>query len=165
MWALALLLIVVLIVGYGVFTHQKLNELHRRIQEAYGMMVIPLDLRLACIDQVLKGELRAGFAKIWEARQAVARAQCEKESRLCEEARLTLAIAEAAQAALDGGERLILDRIAVLEGDIALCKEDYNDAVRAFNSKVRSFPAGIVALMRRVSILPLFGESKGALAH
>ena len=165
MWALALLLMMTLFGGYGVSTHKKLKELQKGTEKAYGMMAVPLDARLERIDRMLAGEEQTLLSGIREARLAVEANREKREDRLCAETRLTLAIAAAAQAVVDEEERAILSRIALLEQDIALCKEDYNAAVRALNGKVRSFPAGLIAAVRKFSVLPLFGESKGALAH
>ena len=112
---------------------------------------------------------KSTLTAVTEARAAVGKAQSVSEIGEADE-QLDKAISVWVNAVTEAYPELkantqyvaLQDELAGTENRIATARKDYNDTANAYNKKVRSFPANIVASIFGFEKAELFTESEGA---
>ena len=150
--------IVVLIGLWFMGTYNSLVRLYNAVKEAFSGMDIYLKKRFDLIPNLV--ETVKGYAahesgtleKIILARQGIQKAGDNMDERLASENQLTTAL-RGLNVVVEQYPNLKADtqfldlqrQLAQIENDIAQARKYYNGTVRAYNTKVESFPTMIVA--------------------
>lgn len=170
----AIVAIVIIIVAWFFSTKNSLIRLEETVSSQYSVIETNLQRRLDLIPNLVntvKGydiheqeaidSVTSARAKIGSASTETARMDAEDEltgslSRL-------IAIAENyPDLKADANYQNLMDELAGTENRIMVARKDYNDSVKVYNSKIRSFPASIVANSSGMEPLPYFEASQEA---
>ncbi len=76
--------------------------------------------------------------------------------------RLLVVVENYPQLKSDANFRQLMDELSGTENRIAVARQDYNNAVQSFNTKIRSFPTNMLAGMMGFSAKEYFRADEGA---
>ncbi len=177
MLALIIILVVVVLVGlYAVFSYNGLVSLRNRIENAWAQIDVQLKRRYDLIPNLV--ETVKGYAAheretldaVIEARNAGMNAsgphdQAEAENQITGALKSLFALSEA-YPDLKANQNFaqLQEELTGTEGRIAYARQFYNDTVYRYNTKIQSFPSNILANAFRFSEREYFeadDESRG----
>jgi LemA protein len=175
--ALIIILVVVVLVGlYAVFSYNGLVSLRNRIENAWAQIDVQLKRRYDLIPNLV--ETVKGYAAheretldaVIEARNAGMNAsgphdQAEAENQITGALKSLFALSEA-YPDLKANQNFaqLQEELTGTEGRIAYARQFYNDTVYRYNTKIQSFPSNILANAFRFSEREYFeadDESRG----
>ena len=169
-----LLLVVILVVGWGVSTYNGLVDGEQAVQTQASNIETQLQRRSDLIPNLVntvKGYAAHEeeiFTALAEARAKLSGATSLEEM---DEAngeltsalnRLMVIVENYPDLKADQNFIGLQDELAGTENRIAQARRDYNDAVQAYNVKIRRFPSNIIAGMFGFEPSELFESSEGA---
>ncbi len=169
-----LLLVVILVVGWGVSTYNGLVDGEQAVQTQASNIETQLQRRSDLIPNLVntvKGYAAHEeeiFTALAEARAKLSGATSLEEM---DEAngeltsalnRLMVIVENYPDLKADQNFIGLQDELAGTENRIAQARRDYNDAVQAYNVKIRRFPSNIIAGMFGFEPAELFESSEGA---
>ncbi len=169
-----LLLVVILVVGWGVSTYNGLVDGEQAVQTQASNIETQLQRRSDLIPNLVntvKGYAAHEeeiFTALAEARAKLSGATSLEEM---DEAngeltsalnRLMVIVENYPDLKADQNFIGLQDELAGTENRIAQVRRDYNDAVQAYNVKIRRFPSNIIAGMFGFEPAELFESSEGA---
>jgi LemA protein len=155
--AIILLVLVVLVAGYVMFTYNGLVSLRNRIENAWAQIDVQLKRRYDLIPNLV--ETVKGYAshekdtldRVIQARNAGMGAsgpqeQAQAENVLTGALKSVFALSEA-YPDLKANQNFIQlqEELTGTEGRIAYARQFYNDTVYRYNTKIQSFPANMLA--------------------
>ncbi|HET6833994.1 MAG TPA: LemA family protein [Acidimicrobiales bacterium] len=177
MLALIIILVIVVLIGlYVVFSYNGLVSLRNRIENAWAQIDVQLKRRYDLIPNLV--ETVKGYASheretldaVIEARNAGMNAsgphdQAEAENQITGALKSLFALSEA-YPDLKANQNFaqLQEELTGTEGRIAYARQFYNDTVYRYNTKIQSFPANILANSFRFSEREYFeadDESRG----
>jgi LemA protein len=175
--ALIIILVIVVLIGlYVVFSYNGLVSLRNRIENAWAQIDVQLKRRYDLIPNLV--ETVKGYASheretldaVIEARNAGMNAsgphdQAEAENQITGALKSLFALSEA-YPDLKANQNFaqLQEELTGTEGRIAYARQFYNDTVYRYNTKIQSFPANILANSFRFSEREYFeadDESRG----
>jgi LemA protein len=175
--ALIIILVIVVLVGlYAVFSYNGLVSLRNRIENAWAQIDVQLKRRYDLIPNLV--ETVKGYASheretldaVIEARNAGTNAsgphdQAEAENQITGALKSLFALSEA-YPDLKANQNFaqLQEELTGTEGRIAYARQFYNDTVYRYNTKIQSFPSNILANAFRFSEREYFeadDESRG----
>jgi LemA protein len=175
--ALIIILVVVVLVGlYAVFSYNGLVSLRNRIENAWAQIDVQLKRRYDLIPNLV--ETVKGYASheretldaVIEARNAGMNAtgphdQAEAENQITGALKSLFALSEA-YPDLKANQNFaqLQEELTGTEGRIAYARQFYNDTVYRYNTKIQSFPSNVLANAFRFSEREYFeadDESRG----
>jgi LemA protein len=175
--ALIIILVIVVLVGlYAVFSYNGLVSLRNRIENAWAQIDVQLKRRYDLIPNLV--ETVKGYAAheretldaVIEARNAGMNAsgphdQAEAENQITGALKSLFALSEA-YPDLKANQNFaqLQEELTGTEGRIAYARQFYNDTVYRYNTKIQSFPSNILANAFRFSEREYFeadDESRG----
>jgi LemA protein len=175
--ALIIILVIVVLVGlYAVFSYNGLVSLRNRIENAWAQIDVQLKRRYDLIPNLV--ETVKGYASheretldaVIEARNAGMNAsgphdQAEAENQITGALKSLFALSEA-YPDLKANQNFaqLQEELTGTEGRIAYARQFYNDTVYRYNTKIQSFPSNILANAFRFSEREYFeadDESRG----
>jgi LemA protein len=160
--------LVFLVGGWVKSTYNSLVALDENVKTAWSEVENQLQRRYDLIPnlvETVKGyakQEREVFIKVTEARSRVAQAgTVEDKIKANNEltgalSRLLLVVERYPELKSNQNFMRLQDELAGTENRIAVARRRYNEAVRAFNVKIRSFPANIIARQFGFTRAPLF---------
>lgn len=169
-----LLLVVILVVGWGVSTYNGLVDGEQAVQTQASNIETQLQRRSDLIPNLVntvKGYAAHEeeiFTALAEARAKLSGATSleemdEANSELTSALnRLMVIVENYPDLKADQNFIGLQDELAGTENRIAQARRDYNDAVQAYNVKIRRFPSNIIAGMFGFEPAELFESSEGA---
>jgi LemA protein len=156
--ALIIILVIVVLVGlYAVFSYNGLVSLRNRIENAWAQIDVQLKRRYDLIPNLV--ETVKGYASheretldaVIEARNAGMNAsgphdQAEAENQITGALKSLFALSEA-YPDLKANQNFaqLQEELTGTEGRIAYARQFYNDTVYRYNTKVQSFPSNVLA--------------------
>jgi LemA protein len=175
--ALIIILVIVVLIGiYAVFSYNGLVSLRNRIENAWAQIDVQLKRRYDLIPNLV--ETVKGYAAheretldaVIEARNAGMNAtgphdQAEAENQITGALKSLFALSEAypdLKANQNFGQ--LQEELTGTEGRIAYARQFYNDTVYRYNTKIQSFPSNVLANAFRFSEREYFeadDESRG----
>ena len=177
MLALIIILVIVVLVGlYAVFSYNRLVSLRNRIENAWAQIDVQLKRRYDLIPNLV--ETVKGYASheretldaVIEARNAGMNAsgphdQAEAENQITGALKSLFALSEA-YPDLKANQNFaqLQEELTGTEGRIAYARQFYNDTVYRYNTKIQSFPSNVLANAFRFSEREYFeadDESRG----
>ena len=177
MLALIIILVIVMLVGlYAVFSYNGLVSLRNRIENAWAQIDVQLTRRYDLIPNLV--ETVKGYAAheretldaVIEARNAGMNAsgphdQAEAENQITGALKSLFALSEA-YPDLKANQNFaqLQEELTGTEGRIAYARQFYNDTVYRYNTKIQSFPSNVLANAFRFSEREYFeadDESRG----
>ncbi len=177
MLALIIILVIVVLVGlYAVFSYNGLVSLRNRIENAWAQIDVQLKRRYDLIPNLV--ETVKGYASheretldaVIEARNAGMNAsgphdQAEAENQITGALKSLFALSEA-YPDLKANQNFaqLQEELTGTEGRIAYARQFYNDTVYRYNTKIQSFPSNVLANAFRFSEREYFeadDESRG----
>ena len=177
MLALIIILVIVVLVGlYAVFSYNRLVSLRNRIENAWAQIDVQLKRRYDLIPNLV--ETVKGYASheretldaVIEARNAGMSAsgphdQAEAENQITGALKSLFALSEA-YPDLKANQNFaqLQEELTGTEGRIAYARQFYNDTVYRYNTKIQSFPSNVLANAFRFSEREYFeadDESRG----
>ena len=177
MLALIIILVIVVLVGlYAVFSYNGLVSLRNRIENAWAQIDVQLKRRYDLIPNLV--ETVKGYASheretldaVIEARNAGMNAtgphdQAEAENQITGALKSLFALSEA-YPDLKANQNFaqLQEELTGTEGRIAYARQFYNDTVYRYNTKIQSFPSNVLANSFRFSEREYFeadDESRG----
>ncbi|MGH9216343.1 MAG: LemA family protein [Acidimicrobiales bacterium] len=177
MLALIIILVIVVLIGlYVVFSYNGLVSLRNRIENAWAQIDVQLKRRYDLIPNLV--ETVKGYAAheretldaVIEARNAGMNAsgphdQAEAENQITGALKSLFALSEA-YPDLKANQNFaqLQEELTGTEGRIAYARQFYNDTVYRYNTKIQSFPSNILANAFRFSEREYFeadDESRG----
>ncbi|HKA85870.1 MAG TPA: LemA family protein [Acidimicrobiales bacterium] len=177
MLALIIILVIVVLVGlYAVFSYNGLVSLRNRIENAWAQIDVQLKRRYDLIPNLV--ETVKGYASheretldaVIEARNAGMTAsgphdQAEAENQITGALKSLFALSEA-YPDLKANQNFsqLQEELTGTEGRIAYARQFYNDTVYRYNTKIQSFPSNVLARTFRFSEREYFeadDESRG----
>ena len=177
MLALIIILVIVVLVGlYAVFSYNGLVSLRNRIENAWAQIDVQLKRRYDLIPNLV--ETVKGYAAheretldaVIEARNAGMNAsgphdQAEAENQITGALKSLFALSEA-YPDLKANQNFaqLQEELTGTEGRIAYARQFYNDTVYRYNTKIQSFPSNVLANAFRFSEREYFeadDESRG----
>jgi LemA protein len=175
--ALIIILVIVVLVGlYAVFSYNGLVSLRNRIENAWAQIDVQLKRRYDLIPNLV--ETVKGYASheretldaVIEARNAGMSAsgphdQAEAENQITGALKSLFALSEA-YPDLKANQNFaqLQEELTGTEGRIAYARQFYNDTVYRYNTKIQSFPSNVLANAFRFSEREYFeadDESRG----
>jgi LemA protein len=175
--ALIIILVIVVLVGlYAVFSYNGLVSLRNRIENAWAQIDVQLKRRYDLIPNLV--ETVKGYASheretldaVIEARNAGMNAsgphdQAEAENQITGALKSLFALSEA-YPDLKANQNFsqLQEELTGTEGRIAYARQFYNDTVYRYNTKIQSFPSNVLANAFRFSEREYFeadDESRG----
>jgi LemA protein len=175
--ALIIILVIVVLVGlYAVFSYNGLVSLRNRIENAWAQIDVQLKRRYDLIPNLV--ETVKGYASheretldaVIEARNAGMNAngphdQAEAENQITGALKSLFALSEA-YPDLKANQNFaqLQEELTGTEGRIAYARQFYNDTVYRYNTKIQSFPSNVLANTFRFSEREYFeadDESRG----
>jgi len=175
--ALIIILVIVVLVGlYAVFSYNGLVSLRNRIENAWAQIDVQLKRRYDLIPNLV--ETVKGYASheretldaVIEARNAGMTAsgphdQAEAENQITGALKSLFALSEA-YPDLKANQNFsqLQEELTGTEGRIAYARQFYNDTVYRYNTKIQSFPSNVLARTFRFSEREYFeadDESRG----
>jgi LemA protein len=175
--ALIIILVIVVLVGlYAVFSYNGLISLRNRIENAWAQIDVQLKRRYDLIPNLV--ETVKGYAAheretldaVIEARNAGMNAsgphdQAEAENQITGALKSLFALSEA-YPDLKANQNFaqLQEELTGTEGRIAYARQFYNDTVYRYNTKIQSFPSNVLANAFRFSEREYFeadDESRG----
>jgi LemA protein len=175
--ALIIILVIVVLVGlYAVFSYNRLVSLRNRIENAWAQIDVQLKRRYDLIPNLV--ETVKGYASheretldaVIEARNAGMNAsgphdQAEAENQITGALKSLFALSEA-YPDLKANQNFaqLQEELTGTEGRIAYARQFYNDTVYRYNTKIQSFPSNVLANAFRFSEREYFeadDESRG----
>jgi LemA protein len=175
--ALIIILVIVVLVGlYAVFSYNRLVSLRNRIENAWAQIDVQLKRRYDLIPNLV--ETVKGYASheretldaVIEARNAGMSAsgphdQAEAENQITGALKSLFALSEA-YPDLKANQNFaqLQEELTGTEGRIAYARQFYNDTVYRYNTKIQSFPSNVLANAFRFSEREYFeadDESRG----
>jgi LemA protein len=175
--ALIIILVIVVLVGlYAVFSYNGLVSLRNRIENAWAQIDVQLKRRYDLIPNLV--ETVKGYASheretldaVVEARNAGMNAsgphdQAEAENQITGALKSLFALSEA-YPDLKANQNFaqLQEELTGTEGRIAYARQFYNDTVYRYNTKIQSFPSNVLANAFRFSEREYFeadDESRG----
>jgi LemA protein len=175
--ALIIILVVVVLIGlYAVFSYNGLVSLRNRIENAWAQIDVQLKRRYDLIPNLV--ETVKGYAAheretldaVIEARNAGMNAagphdQAEAENQITGALKSLFALSEA-YPDLKANQNFaqLQEELTGTEGRIAYARQFYNDTVYRYNTKIQSFPSNVLANAFRFSEREYFeadDESRG----
>jgi LemA protein len=175
--ALIIVLVIVVLVGlYAVFSYNGLVSLRNRIENAWAQIDVQLKRRYDLIPNLV--ETVKGYASheretldaVIEARNAGMNAsgphdQAEAENQITGALKSLFALSEA-YPDLKANQNFaqLQEELTGTEGRIAYARQFYNDTVYRYNTKIQSFPSNVLANAFRFSEREYFeadDESRG----
>jgi LemA protein len=175
--ALIIILVIVVLVGlYAVFSYNGLVSLRNRIENAWAQIDVQLTRRYDLIPNLV--ETVKGYASheretldaVIEARNAGMNAtgphdQAEAENQITGALKSLFALSEA-YPDLKANQNFaqLQEELTGTEGRIAYARQFYNDTVYRYNTKIQSFPSNVLANAFRFSEREYFeadDESRG----
>jgi LemA protein len=175
--ALIIILVIVVLVGlYAVFSYNGLVSLRNRIENAWAQIDVQLKRRYDLIPNLV--ETVKGYAAheretldaVIEARNAGMNAsgphdQAEAENQITGALKSLFALSEA-YPDLKANQNFaqLQEELTGTEGRIAYARQFYNDTVYRYNTKIQSFPSNVLANAFRFSEREYFeadDESRG----
>jgi LemA protein len=175
--ALIIILVIVVLVGlYAVFSYNGLVSLRNRIENAWAQIDVQLTRRYDLIPNLV--ETVKGYATheretldaVIEARNAGMNAtgphdQAEAENQITGALKSLFALSEA-YPDLKANQNFaqLQEELTGTEGRIAYARQFYNDTVYRYNTKIQSFPSNVLANAFRFSEREYFeadDESRG----
>jgi LemA protein len=175
--ALIIILVIVVLVGlYAVFSYNGLISLRNRIENAWAQIDVQLKRRYDLIPNLV--ETVKGYASheretldaVIEARNAGMNAsgphdQAEAENQITGALKSLFALSEA-YPDLKANQNFaqLQEELTGTEGRIAYARQFYNDTVYRYNTKIQSFPSNVLANAFRFSEREYFeadDESRG----
>ena len=177
MLALIIILVIVVLVGlYAVFSYNGLVSLRNRIENAWAQIDVQLKRRydlLPNLVETVKGYAsheRETLDAVIEARNAGMNAsgphdQAEAENQITGALKSLFALSEA-YPDLKANQNFaqLQEELTGTEGRIAYARQFYNDTVYRYNTKIQSFPSNVLANAFRFSEREYFeadDESRG----
>ena len=177
MLALIIILVIVVLVGlYAVFSYNGLVSLRNRIENAWAQIDVQLKRRYDLIPnlvETVKGYTsheRETLDAVIEARNAGMNAsgphdQAEAENQITGALKSLFALSEA-YPDLKANQNFaqLQEELTGTEGRIAYARQFYNDTVYRYNTKIQSFPSNVLANAFRFSEREYFeadDESRG----
>ena len=169
-----ILVIVVVLVVAVIGLYNNLVKLRNMVDNAWAQIDVQLQRRLDLIPnlvETVKGYASHEeeiFTSIAEARSQLAGARTvsdkveasnELEGAL---SRLLLVVENYPNLKADQSFRDLSYELSGTENRIAVARQRYNDAVRTFNVKIRTFPNSIVASMKGLEPMTMFEAVAGA---
>ena len=158
MLALIIILVIVVLVGiYAVFSYNGLVSLRNRIENAWAQIDVQLKRRYDLIPNLV--ETVKGYASheretldaVIEARNAGMNAsgphdQAEAENQITGALKSLFALSEA-YPDLKANQNFaqLQEELTGTEGRIAYARQFYNDTVYRYNTKIQSFPSNVLA--------------------
>ncbi len=158
MLALIIILVIVVLVGlYAVFSYNGLVSLRNRIENAWAQIDVQLKRRYDLIPNLV--ETVKGYASheretldaVIEARNAGMSAsgphdQAEAENQITGALKSLFALSEA-YPDLKANQNFaqLQEELTGTEGRIAYARQFYNDTVYRYNTKIQSFPSNVLA--------------------
>ena len=177
MLALIIILVIVVLVGlYAVFSYNRLVSLRNRIENAWAQIDVQLKRRYDLIPNLV--ETVKGYASheretldaVIQARNAGMNAsgphdQAEAENQITGALKSLFALSEA-YPDLKANQNFaqLQEELTGTEGRIAYARQFYNDTVYRYNTKIQSFPSNVLANAFRFSEREYFeadDESRG----
>jgi LemA protein len=175
--ALIIILVIVVLVGlYAIFSYNGLVSLRNRIENAWAQIDVQLKRRYDLIPNLV--ETVKGYAAheretldaVIEARNAGMNAsgphdQAEAENQITGALKSLFALSEA-YPDLKANQNFaqLQEELTGTEGRIAYARQFYNDTVYRYNTKIQSFPSNVLANAFRFSEREYFeadDESRG----
>jgi LemA protein len=175
--ALIIILVIVVLVGlYAVFSYNRLVSLRNRIENAWAQIDVQLKRRYDLIPNLV--ETVKGYASheretldaVIEARNAGMNAsgphdQAQAENQITGALKSLFALSEA-YPDLKANQNFaqLQEELTGTEGRIAYARQFYNDTVYRYNTKIQSFPSNVLANAFRFSEREYFeadDESRG----
>lgn len=158
-WAIVLIIIAVLVIGFLIVTYNSLVTLRNRVEEAWSDITVQLKRRADLIPNLVnsvKGYAahESGvFERVTEARSAVMNANgvaetAEAENMLEGALKSLFAVAEA-YPDLKANENFLQlqNELVDTEDKIQASRRFYNGGVRDLNTKIQIFPVNLVSSM------------------
>ena len=154
-----LIILIVLIVGYGIATYNGLIKLNNKVKEAFSTMDVYLKKRWDLIPNIV--ETVKGYAKHEkETLEEIVELRNSSYDKMSDDDKIKanqeissgiskiMALAEA-YPDLKANENFkeLSRELSKVEVDIANSRKYYNGVVRTFNNKVEMFPSNIFALI------------------
>jgi len=170
----AILLVLVLFFGYLKSTYNQLVALQEGVKAAWAQVENQLQRRMDLIPNYVEtvkayaAHEREVFQRVTEARSRVKEAK-DFQERLQAEGELSAALGRLMMVVEyypepPANENFIRlqDELAGTENRIAVERRRYNEAVRLYNTKLRSFPTVLIARMLGFEPAPFFEAPKEA---
>lgn len=164
----ALLLLIIILICWGISTHNKFVAMRSSVEEAFSTMDVYLKKRYDLIPNLV--ETVKGYAKhesevlkgVTEAR-ANAQAATTAAEKLEANAQLTQAL-RSFNVVMEKYPELKANQnfmslqsdLRSIEGEIANSRKYYNGIVKAFNTKRQTIPSSIIANMMKLEKQPYF---------
>lgn len=154
---IVIVVLAVLLVGYGIAKYNGLISMRNKIENAYAQIDVQLNRRHDLIPNLV--ETVKGYAKheastleaVIAARNAATAAsgpaqQAQAENALTGALKSLFAVAEAyPDLKANAGFQQLQTELSTTEDRIAYARQYYNDNVRAYNEGIQKFPANLVA--------------------
>lgn len=172
-WIIALIVIVVI----GVWTIGSYNSLvssSQNVQQSYSNIQADLQRRSDLIPNLVatvKGYAaheKSAIDSVTSARAQLAGAKTINEQAAASDelsgalSRLLVVVENYPNLKADANFRALMDELEGTENRIKNSRRDYNDAVKTYNTKVKSFPSVIFARMFGFNEKPYFEATPGA---
>lgn len=171
---IAIIAVVIIIAGSFISTYNGLNTLRSEVEESQAKISTQLQRRSDLIPNLV--ETVKGYAahetEVFTA-LADARSKLNSASTPAEQAaandefnsaisRLLVVVEQYPTLKADANFITLQDQLEGTENRIATARNDYNEDVKAFNTKIRSFPTNILAGMFGFSEFEYFEASESA---
>lgn len=171
---IAIIAVVVIIAGSFISTYNGLNTLRSEVEESQAKISTQLQRRSTLIPnlvETVKGYAAHEtevFTALADARSKLNSASTPSEQAAANDefnsaiSRLLVVVEQYPTLKADTSFIRLQDQLEGTENRIATARNDYNEDVKAFNTKIRSFPTNILAGMFGFSEFEYFEASENA---